>query len=103
MLTEEALDAILPIAMQVIEVKGKLEWREGFHANGQTHPDWAKCQQLLNSIPKSESLRRDRARNLFLHLLTSHGQVKDPAGLETQLNACFELIGRSMTKLNSNK
>jgi MoxR-like ATPase len=94
LLTEDALDALVKTASQVMEVKGKLEWQESFSERGTGHPTLSRCRQFLGGLQDTAPRRTDRAMNLFLYLITQGRDIPHPEVLETQLNNCFETIKR---------
>jgi MoxR-like ATPase len=94
LLTEDALDALAKAAHPVIQVRGKLEWREAFGKSEASHPALVRCRQYLSGLPEKMRHRVDRATNLFLYLVLQGRDIPQPQALETQLTNCFETVSR---------
>jgi MoxR-like ATPase len=94
LLTEDALGAIVKTAAEVIDVKGKLEWREMSGRQETAHPALARCRQFLSSLQTTSSLRAERAMQLFLHLILQGKDIPHPEATELALNNCFETVRR---------
>ena len=92
LLTDDALDMLARTAAQVLEVDGEIVWQETGLNKGAGHPDWSRCQQVLDDIPDSQPIRKARARNLFLHLIAQEKCPFDPASLEAEMTACMDTI-----------
>lgn len=98
LLTDDALDMLARTAAKVLDVDGEITWQETGTNRGKGHPDWNRCQQVLDEIPDGQHLRKARARNLFLHLLADEKCPFDPHTLEAEMNACFQTIVRLTPK-----
>ena len=94
LLTEDALDALVKTASQIMEVKGKMEWREPMSQQSTSHPTLTRCRQFIGTLPPNAQQRAERAKNLFLYLITQGRDIPHPESLEAQLNNCFETVGR---------
>ena len=94
LLTEDALDALAKAAQPIMEVRGKMEWREAFGKSENSHPALVTCRQYLSSLPQKLVRRIDRATNLYLFLVTQGRDIPNPQVLEVQLNNCFETVAR---------
>lgn len=98
LLTDDALDMLARTAAQVLEVDSELVWQETGRNAGAGHPDWSRCQQVLDDIPDSQPTRKARARNLFLHLLAQEKCPFDPPSLELEMTACMEAIRKQIAQ-----
>lgn len=94
LLTEDALDALAKAAHPVIQVRGRMEWREAFGRSEASHPSLVKCRQYLATLPEKLKHRVDRATNLYLYLVTQGREIPQPQALEAQLTNCFETVSR---------
>lgn len=84
----EALNELAVIANAIMVVDGKMEWRESYWAPKDTvHPLWSECQNCLSQI-KNEK-RQQRARQLFLYLITNNHDILDPSLLEEEFHTLF--------------
>jgi MoxR-like ATPase len=92
LLNPEALQEIMRIASDVLEVNAKMEWNEPIQEQGTQHPDWIRCRNVLEQIGPDQSHRKNRARQLFLYLITRQGGVQDPETLERELSECFRVM-----------
>lgn len=101
LLTEDALSILGNIATRIYEVNGSMTWNDsGYSPN---HPQWSECIQVLDRIPNSEKMKKIRARQLFLHLISEKMMISSPDFLEKQLDACFsklEAILKTNAELN---
>lgn len=88
-LNEEAYNELARIANGILNIDGKLEWRESIHDKNTIHPNWSACLQVLKKLPDGNTSRKKRARQLFLYLLTQNETIAEPAFLEEELNSCF--------------
>lgn len=95
LLTEDALESLARAALPVMQVSGKMEWREALSRQGTNHPSLARCTQFLATLPATFRNRIDRATNLFLYLITQGQDIPQPQELEAQLNSCFEWVAAS--------
>jgi hypothetical protein len=77
-----------------MEVKGKMEWREPMSQQSTSHPTLTRCRQFIGTLPPNAQQRAERAKNLFLYLITQGRDIPHPESLEAQLNNCFETVGR---------
>ncbi|MEY3350085.1 MAG: hypothetical protein RIQ50_196 [Bacteroidota bacterium] len=103
LLTEDALSDMLKITSEIMEVDGELKWREMFNpkVNNDRHPIWSACQKMINSFPKKNTLRKQRAKQLFLYLLLKFETISDPESVEQELNDCFEKVTYFLKESNS--
>ena len=98
LLTEDALSIMGNIATSIYEVNGSITWNETRYSSN--HPQWSECLQVLGRIPKSEKMKKTRARQLFLHLISENIMISPPEFLEKQLDACFSKM-EALLKTNA--
>jgi MoxR-like ATPase len=89
LLNEEALNELTAIAIKIMNVDGKLEWRESIGGGDTVHPQWSACVQYINTIKASRQIRINRAYQFFLYLLCNNSKVSEPELMEKELNECF--------------
>ncbi|MGV8963788.1 MAG: AAA family ATPase [Candidatus Saccharimonadaceae bacterium] len=90
LLNEEAMNEMAGITRGILDINGKLEWREATSQTGSIHPSWSACLQVLDKLPLFDLKRKKRARQLFLYLLTQGEAIDEPSFLEDELNDCFQ-------------
>lgn len=100
LLNQEAMSALTRSAVKIMHVDGKLTWRQRFYEAGNAHPLWSECVHYLDSLPASQELRLERAKQLFLYLLVQNEFNGDPKYCETRMNELFEYVTEVMAKMN---
>jgi len=103
LLHAEAFCSISRLANSILNINNaKLEWRElnrqGYPSGGGLHPTWSACQKVINQLPASQKGRKDRARQLFLYLLTNNENIPEPVMVEQVLQKCFETARKLAAK-----
>ena len=91
LVTDEALNKVATIALEVIHVNGVLEWQE----KGSTklpHPVLSRCISFLDTLNPKQTNRISRTRQLFLYLILRNVDIPEPAFTEEQLSQCFEMV-----------
>ena len=91
-LNEEALNEVVRITKGIMNIDGKMEWRENIKENNTIHPCWSACLHTLNNLPVDQTRRARRARQLFLYLLSQNENIAEPDFLEIELYNCFNRI-----------
>jgi MoxR-like ATPase len=92
-LNEEATQLVAKTAIPVYKLCGTFQWRESQNSTGTIHPAWSDCVTVLNQIPKEMPLRMERARQVFLYLVTREIFIPDPELVETELERCMQAAG----------
>ena len=88
-LNNEANNELAKMAKPVYRIQGELEWKERLSESDTTYPGWAACQKVINNLPKTEVGRKNRAIQLFLHLLIRDVGIPDPVFIESELQNTF--------------
>lgn len=89
-INEEALNELTSIAVRIMDVDGKMEWRENLNAIGTIHPEWATCVHYLDSMKNDIAIRKRRAKQFFLYLACLNVSINEPEFIEQELNDCFK-------------
>ncbi len=89
-INEEALNELTDVAVRIMNVDGKMEWRENPNANGTIHPEWAACAHYIDSLKKHLTIRKKRAKQFFLYLVCQNAPISQPEYIEIELNDCFK-------------
>ncbi len=92
---EEGVQDLGRVAAEILEVDTTIAWRDGskrpYHKAGGgkyegKHKDWSVVEKALSQL---KGRRRERARQLFLHLLANTALPEDAIALEGQLQRCI--------------
>jgi MoxR-like ATPase len=87
---DEALNELTSIAIKIMNVDGKMEWRENLYTRGTMQPQWANCVHYIDSIKSDMPNRKSRARQFFLYLVCNNASISEPEFIEKELNDCFK-------------
>ena len=103
LLTEDALGDLAAYAIPTLEIHGRVHSNvqgvNQFSTNSNTlnHPEWDRCQSVIDTIPEHEHDRRFRAIQIFKYLLAKGVHLPNPAQTEKHLQTCFQ-TARTMVK-----
>jgi len=89
LVNEEAYNELSKIAKKILYVDGKMEWRENNQSWHSIHPSWSNCLQYLSRFSKNDDKRIQRAKQLFLYLITENILIPEPEIIEEEFNQCF--------------
>ncbi|NCC73583.1 MAG: hypothetical protein EOM06_09310 [Sphingobacteriia bacterium] len=103
LISEEALNELTSLAIQIIKIDGQLEWRENISSSNTVHPEWARCAHYLNTISDRLPLRKQRAKHFFLYLIINKLPVGEPEFIEKKLHECFTCTERFVPKIFHSK
>lgn len=92
----EAVQEISKRAQPIFEIEGELQWRSHISDTNSFHPDWSACLQVINQL---EGQRKNRIRQLCLHLLIQGIPIPYPQVLETELQQIFEQAQQLFQKI----
>ncbi|HIL70153.1 MAG TPA: MoxR family ATPase [Verrucomicrobia bacterium] len=93
----EGISELSKIASKVIDVKGEISWQERLNETGTNHPDFNRYSRVLSSC---RGKRRERAQQLFHHLLVTNTSCENAKDLEANFHQCITLIGRHLSAAN---
>ena len=85
----EGVNDLGKVAAPYLSTDGDISWQERLDRKGTQHPDFTKYAQALVSLTGG---RAERAKQFFNACLVEKLVLADPAGIETQINACIELL-----------
>ena len=85
----EAINDLGKIASPILQVEGEITWQERLSQSNTRHPEFVRYSKVLNKL-KGARLRH--ATQFLKWCLVAKVNVQDPASLEEELNACFQLL-----------
>jgi hypothetical protein len=93
----EGLAALSKVAQPILNVSGSAEWRgSGDIANPiNGHKCYSECSKVLGKL---RGARRERARQLFYHLIVAEHSVGDATQTEKKLNTCVSKVTSRLTR-----
>ena len=89
LVNEEAYNELSKIAKKILYIDGKMEWRENNQSWHSIHPSWSNCLQYLSRFSENDDKRIQRAKQLFLYLITENVLIPEPEIIEEEFNQCF--------------
>lgn len=89
MITEDAFQQVLKIALPILNVDGNLEWKDAGGDRNGAHPAWASCLRVLKKLETHNPERGKRAKQMFLYVLVHLKLAFDPEQLELDMEECF--------------
>ncbi|NIP93180.1 MAG: AAA domain-containing protein, partial [Akkermansiaceae bacterium] len=92
----EGAAALAKTAQPILEVEGEISWQEGLQQSGTTHPEVDQCSRVL---AKLRGKRKERARQVFYHLITSKVPPGEPETIERDLNRCILKVSSSLRQV----
>ncbi len=102
LINEESLNELTKTAVKILKVDGNMNWRERIGQQGTKHPQWAECVHYVSSISEHEKLRKERAKQFFLYLITKNISIEDCEYIERELNSCFKYVKKVINRKNRN-
>ena len=94
---KEGINDLGKIASGILAVVGELSWQERRVGPPMDHPELSRVSKTLAHL---SGKRRERASQLFYHLLTNHITLQNPDAYEEEFNQCISVI-RSWLKAQS--
>ena len=93
----EGLAALSKVAQPILNVSGSAQWRgSGDIANPiNGHKCYSECSKVLGKL---RGARRERARQLFYHLIVAEHSVGDATQTEKKLNTCVSKVTSRLTR-----
>lgn len=85
----EGVNELGKVSQEMIEVDGQLEWQERWACNDSTHPEYTRLSPILTRL---RGKRKERAQQLFYHLLVKDITLEDPVTFEKEFNQCINVI-----------
>ena len=79
------------VATPILSVDGEMNWQEPHSQSGTVHPELERFAEVIGRLTGG---RAERARQFFNWCLVERVAVADPAGLESEIDGCVELIRR---------
>ncbi len=92
----EGTAALAKAAEPILDVKGEISWQERLQGASTRHPELDQCSRVL---AKLRGKRKERARQVFYHLLVNQLPVPEPEILERDLNRCILKVSSSLRKV----
>ena len=92
----EGTAALAKAAEPILDVKGEISWQERLQGASTRHPELDQCSRVL---AKLRGKRKERARQVFYHLLVNQLPVPEPETLERDLNRCILKVSSSLRKV----
>jgi MoxR-like ATPase len=93
----EGMAALAKVAESILEVEGEISWQERLQQSGSKGPQLDQCSRVL---AKLRGKRRERARQVFYHLLVNDLPVPEPELIERDLNRCILKVSSSLRKVS---
>ena len=87
----EGVNDLGKVATPILSVDGEMNWQEPHSQSGTVHPDLERFAEVIGRLTGG---RAERARQFFNWCLVERVAVADPAGLESEIDGCVELIRR---------
>ena len=81
------------IASPILTVDADVTWSERGTVNAPHHPSYDSFAKVLGNLTGA---RAERARQFFSWCLVEQVQVKDPTGLEKEIEACAKLLKKQV-------
>ena len=94
---DEALAELTKKTNSVLHLQGEIKWRTYSSDKDSVHPQWTECVSYISNLPKDGQLRRKRAHQFFLYLLTNDAFNYEPEFVETRLNALFRHLSEKVS------
>ncbi len=91
----EGISDLGRVAQPVLSVNGKVSWREPLTEKGTSHPKVAECANVLKRL---DGARRERAEQLFNHLIVNNSFLHNPAQVERELDDCVVAIAGEVNR-----
>ncbi len=85
----EGVNDLARIATSILEVDGEISWSQPVNASAQHPEGLTRITQLLTKL---SGTRLSRARQFFYHCLVQRIAIKDPAGLEADIEDAVSLL-----------
>jgi len=86
---KEGINDLGKIASGILAVVGELSWQERRVGQPMDHPELSRVSKTLANL---SGKRRERASQLFYHLLTNHITLQNPDAYEEEFNQCISVI-----------
>jgi hypothetical protein len=83
------------IAQQVLSVDGEITWKEPIKENDTTHPEVERSSTTLKNL---SGARRERAAQLFNHLIVSKTAPVKFGEIEAELEACVRTVAEQVRR-----
>lgn len=91
----EGRAALAKAARPILDVKAEITWNERLGGPGRPHPELDGCSRALADL---RGKRKERARQLFYHLIAEGKPISDPEALERSLNRCVLRVAKYLRK-----
>ena len=85
----EGIQELGKVAKEILSVDGEIKWQERLSRTNTQHPEYSRVAKVL--APR-RGKRRERARQLFYHLLVNNVVVNNPKAYEEEFNECIMLV-----------
>lgn len=90
-LNEEAVHALSQLATQIIHVDKEIDWSQRGTNQQVTRTMLSECAQFINRLSGSD-IRKNRAQQYFLYLLSHGYEIPDFITAEIALNELFDFV-----------
>jgi MoxR-like ATPase len=93
----EGLAALSKVAQPILNVSGSAQWRGGKDITNPIygHEGFSECSRALGKL---RGARKERARQLFYHLIVAGHSVQDATRTEKKLNTCVSKVTSRLTR-----
>jgi MoxR-like ATPase len=91
----EGRAALAKAARPILDVEAEITWQERLVESGTPHPELDACSRVLADL---RGKRKERARQLFYHLIAEEKPISDPEALERSLNRCVLRVAKYLRK-----
>lgn len=85
----EGVADLARLAREILDVRGEIQWQERLSEKGTTHPEYSRLSRVLSSLPGT---RRERATQLFYHLLSRNITLANPEAYEKEFDQCIGIL-----------
>jgi MoxR-like ATPase len=83
------------VAQEVLSVDGEIGWQERFNAQGKSHPEIERSSSTLKTL---SGARRERAAQLFNHLIVAKIAPERFEEIEEELEACVRAVAEEVRR-----
>jgi MoxR-like ATPase len=91
----EGRAALAAAARSILDVKAEITWQERLNGSGTPHPQLDLCSRTLANL---RGKRKERARQLFYHLVAEGHAIPNPEALEKSLNRCVLRVAKCLRR-----
>jgi MoxR-like ATPase len=83
------------VAQEVLSVDGEIAWQERFNVQGKSHPEIERSSSTLKTL---SGARRERATQLFNHLIVAKIAPERFEEIEEELEACVRAVAEEVRR-----